>query len=54
MKSILEYIFQHKKLVLILISILALNLFYGYDARFTIINIIWVFINLNFTKPEKQ
>lgn len=41
-------------MMLIMSSIVILNLYFGFDARFTIINFLWVFINLNFTKPEKE
>lgn len=41
-----EYFVYHKKFFIILIGIIALNWYYGFDARFTIINLLWVFINV--------
>jgi hypothetical protein len=37
---------RHKRFGLILLGIIALNFVYGFDARFTIINLLWVFINI--------
>lgn len=54
MEKIVDYLLHHKKLVLILFTIIALNFWLGFDARFTIINLVWIFINLDFTKPEKD
>lgn len=52
MKTVFSYIRNHRKFVLILAGIIVLNLIFGFDARFTIINLMWIFINLNLTKPE--
>ncbi|MDB5203481.1 MAG: hypothetical protein JWQ27_2890 [Ferruginibacter sp.] len=45
-QKIFNYSRQHKKFLLILIGIVALNMIYGFDARFTIINLLWIFINV--------
>lgn len=41
-----EYFIKNRKFLLILLGILALNWYYGFDARFTIINLLWIFINV--------
>lgn len=41
-----EYFLKHKKFAIILIGIIGLNCFYGFDARFTTINLLWIFINV--------
>ena len=41
-----EYLVKHRKFLIILTGIVALNWYYGFDARFTIINLLWVFINV--------
>jgi len=41
-----EYFVKHRKFLIILIGIIALNCCFGFDARFTIINLLWVFINV--------
>jgi hypothetical protein len=41
-----EYLVKHKKYLIILAGIVALNGYYGFDARFTIINLLWVLINV--------
>jgi hypothetical protein len=41
-----ESILKHKKFLFILIGIIALNWHFGFDARFTIINILWILINV--------
>ena len=37
-------IIKHKKKITISISLIILNLIFGFDARFTIINLIWLFV----------
>jgi hypothetical protein len=37
---------ENKKFIIILIAIVALNYYYSFDARFTIINLLWIFINV--------
>ena len=46
MKNILAYLGRHKRFVLILAGIIGLNLYFGFDARFTIINLLWIFISI--------
>ncbi len=41
MKSI---ILKYKKQIIITIGITALNLYFGFDARFTIINFLWLLV----------
>ncbi len=40
------YLARHKRFGIILAAIVALNLIYGFDARFTIINLLWIFISV--------
>lgn len=40
------YLKENRKFLIILAAIIALNWHFGLDARFTIINLTWVFINL--------
>ena len=35
---------KYKKQIVITLSVTALNLVFGFDPKFTIINIIWLFI----------
>jgi hypothetical protein len=37
-----EFIIKYKKQIVITIAITILNIAYGFDARFTIINLIWL------------
>ncbi len=37
---------RHKRFGIILAGILSLNLAYGFDARFTIINLLWIAISI--------
>ncbi len=46
MKHIFDYIGRHKRFLIILGGIVCLNFVYGFDARFTIINILWVLISV--------
>jgi len=39
-----QFILKHKKIVIITISITALQLIWGFDPKFSIINIIWLFV----------
>ena len=45
-QKVLAYTKQHRKFFIILIGIVALNAVYGFDAKFTIINLLWVLINV--------
>ncbi|MBL7719065.1 MAG: hypothetical protein JNL72_09545 [Flavipsychrobacter sp.] len=46
MASTILYLKRHKRFGIILLGIIALNIAYGFDPRFTIINLLWVFISL--------
>jgi hypothetical protein len=46
MKQALEYFGRHKRFLLILLAIIGLNYYYGFDARFTLINLLWIFISV--------
>lgn len=41
-----DYLKENKKYLLIVAGIIALNWTFGFDARFTVINLLWVFINV--------
>ena len=41
-----NYLSRHKRFGIIIIAIIALNLIYGFDARFTIIKLLWIFISV--------
>lgn len=40
------YLLRHKRFGIILLGIITLNMIYGFDARFTIINLLWIAINV--------
>lgn len=40
------YLRRHKRFGIIIIGIIVLNLAFGFDARFTIINLLWIFISI--------
>jgi hypothetical protein len=40
------YLGRHKRFGIIFIAIVALNVAYGFDARFTFINLLWIFISV--------
>jgi hypothetical protein len=44
MENILSLLRNHKKKIIIISAIIVLNLIYGFDARFTIINLIWLLV----------
>ncbi len=46
MNKIKAYLKEHRRFSIILIGIVALNYHYGFDEKFTIINLLWVFINV--------
>ncbi|MFN5630126.1 MAG: hypothetical protein ACK48W_12670 [Bacteroidota bacterium] len=46
MKQAIEYFGRHKRFLLILLAIIGLNYYYGFDARFTLINLLWIFISV--------
>ncbi len=39
-----EFFKKYKKPIIITISIIALNIIFGFDWRFTIINLIWLLV----------
>ena len=46
-EKLTNYFDRHKRFGIIVIVIIALNLIYGFDARFTIINLVWVLISVS-------
>ncbi|MBL7711747.1 MAG: hypothetical protein JNL13_04760 [Chitinophagaceae bacterium] len=46
MKKTKLWLLRHKRFGIILAGILALNLTYGFDPRFTIINLLWIGISV--------
>jgi hypothetical protein len=46
MSKITAYISRHKRFGIILAGIITLNMVYGFDARFTAINLLWVAISV--------
>ncbi len=45
-EGLAAYISRHKRFGIIIIAIVALNAIYGFDARFTIINLLWILISV--------
>lgn len=39
-----QFLLKYKKAIIITIGITVLNLYFGFDARFTIINLLWLLI----------
>ncbi|MFN4770166.1 MAG: hypothetical protein ACK45R_08625 [Candidatus Kapaibacterium sp.] len=39
-----EFLVRHKKPVIITLSVIILQLIFGFDPKFSIINIIWLFV----------
>ena len=39
-----KFVITHKKKIIITASVIILNLVFGFDAKFTIINFIWIFL----------
>ncbi len=46
MQKLTVYLSRHKRFGIILAGIISLNVAFGFDARFTIINLLWIFISL--------
>ena len=44
--NIIAYLERHKRFGLILLGIIVLNIAFGFDARFTIINLLWILISI--------
>ncbi len=42
----LAYLARHKRFGIILAGIAVLNAVYGFDPRFTFINLLWIFISV--------
>lgn len=45
-QHITSYLARHKRFGIILAGIITLNLVYGFDPRFTIINLLWIAISV--------
>lgn len=45
-QKILSYTLRHKRFLVILAGIVLLNMLYGMDMRFTIINLLWILISV--------
>jgi predicted negative regulator of RcsB-dependent stress response len=43
-KQMKDFFEKYKKQVIITFAIIALNVFFGFDARFTVINLIWLIV----------
>jgi hypothetical protein len=39
-----EFFVKHKKIIIITISVTILQLIWGFDPKFSLINIIWLFV----------
>jgi hypothetical protein len=46
MKNTKAYLMRHKRFGIILVGIIVLNLVYGFDPRFTAINLLWIAISV--------
>ena len=46
MRNVKGYLLRHKRFGIILAGIISLNLIYGFDTRFTIINVLWIAISV--------
>jgi hypothetical protein len=42
--SLKNFLLKRKKPIIILLAIIVLNVIFGFDARFTIINLLWLLI----------
>jgi len=40
----IEYLIKYKKPIVITTALIILQLFYGFDPKFTIINLIWLMV----------
>jgi len=45
-ENLIDYLTRHKRFIIILSGIIILNVIYGFDARFTIINLLWILISV--------
>jgi hypothetical protein len=39
-----DFTFKYKKQIIITLSVIVLNVLFGFDAKFTIINLIWLLL----------
>lgn len=39
-----DFIIKYRKPIVISLGLLVLNLYFGFDARFTIINLLWLLV----------
>ena len=46
MRKTKSYLLRHKRFGIILAGIVTLNIIYGFDPRFTIINLLWIAISV--------
>lgn len=42
--SLKNFLLKRKKPIIILLAIIVLNVIFGFDARFTIMNLLWLLI----------
>ena len=45
-QNIAAYLKRHKRFGIILLGIITLNMIYGFDPRFTVINLLWIAISV--------
>jgi hypothetical protein len=45
-ERIISFSKKHKRLFLITVAVIALDSLFGFDIKFTIINMLWVLINI--------
>ena len=46
MQHLIHYLNRHKRFALIIVGIVVLTAAYGFDPRFTIINLLWILISI--------
>jgi len=44
--NVIDYLKRHKRFAIILAAIVILNIIYGFDPRFTIINVVWILLSI--------
>jgi len=44
MNKIIDWLKENRKTLIIICGIVVLNLVYGFDARFTLINLLWLLV----------
>lgn len=45
-EKLTAYLGRHKRFGIIVLGIIALNIAYGFDPRFTMINLLWILISV--------